>query len=323
MFTRTLALCVLASMCAAAQTLWMEPAPFTTLDWVWGPGGQEMAPRPPFRFQKENFGGTNPKVDVVDSAGRRWVVKFGSEAHTDTFQSRLVSALGYAAEPTYFVAAGSIQDVHDLKRAKHFIAKDGSFRDARFKLRDKKADADIRNPDWSWADNPFVASRQLGGLKILVMLTSNWDTKDARNGKDESNTGMIRPVAVEGSSVWYAVKDWGASFGRAGFLLKRDRWDWEGYRLETPNFVRLSPDGILLSRYKGRHRDDITAGVGLDDVRWILPYLLRISDGNLMIGISASGASQDVAREYTRLIRERINQLQRVAQSQDVIRAAK
>ena len=238
MIRLAVALFGLACACATAQTLWMEPPPFTASDWTWGPGGQEMAPRPPFRFQKEKFTGTNPKVDVVDAAGRRWVVKFGSEAHTDTFQARLVAAIGYAAEPTYFVAAGSIQDVHDLKRAKYFIAKDGSFRDARFKLRDQKSDTDVGNADWSWTDNPFVGSRELGGLKILVMLTSNWDTKDARNGKEESNTGMIRPVNG-GGSAWYAVTDWGASLGRSGFLLKRDRWDWEGYRLETPNFVRI------------------------------------------------------------------------------------
>ena len=319
---RLAALFGLAFGCATAQTLWMEPAPFTASDWTWGPGGQELAPVPPFRFQKEKLDGTNPKVDVVDGAGRRWVVKFGSEAHTDAFQSRLVAALGYATEPTYFVPAGSIQDVHDLKRAKHFIDKDGSFRDGRFKLRDQKANADASNPDWSWADNPFVGSHELSGLKILVMLTSNWDTKDARNGRDESNTGMIRPVRSQGSA-WYAVTDWGASFGRAGFPLKRDRWDWEGYRLETPNFVRLSSDGNLRWRYKGRHGEDITAGVTLDDVRWILPYLVRISDDSLIIGFSASGASERVAREYTRLIRERINQLQLAAQSQGVQRAAK
>jgi hypothetical protein len=39
--------------------------------------------------------------------------------------------------------------------------------------------------------------------------------------------------------------------------------------------------------------------------------------------LTASGASAPVAREYTRLIRERIVQLQGVAQSQNVQRAAK
>lgn len=121
----------------------------------------------------------------------------------------------------------------------------------------------------------------------------------------------------------YAVTDWGASFGRAGFLFKRDRWDWEGYRLETRNFVRLGSDGRLRWRYKGRHGDDITAGVGVEDVRWILRYLSRISDEDLKTGLVASGASEPVAREYVRLIRQRIVQLQNVAQSQNVQRAAK
>ena len=191
MFTQTLALYILATVCASAQVLWQEPAPFSTSAWVWGPGGREMAPQPPFRFVKEKFGGTNPKVEIKDDRGRHWTVKFGSEAHTDTFQSRLVSSLGYAAEPTYFVKAGSILDVNDLMRAKYFVAKNGSFREARFKLEDKKSEADSTNETWSWAVNPFVGSRQLGGLKIVTMLTSNWDTKDSRNG-DGSNTGISR-----------------------------------------------------------------------------------------------------------------------------------
>jgi hypothetical protein len=322
MLIRTVALYVLAGICATAQVLWKEPPPTTSI-WTWGPGGQEMAPRPPFRFVKEKFDGTNPKVEVQDDAGKHWVVKFGSEAHTDVFMSRMVSAVGYAAEPAYFVSAGTIQDVHDLKRAKYFIAKDGSFRGARFQLHLSGSNKDESNKAWSWAENPFVGSRELGGLKILVMLTSNWDTKDARNGEEESNTGMIRPVSDTSFQPWYAVTDWGASLGRAGFFLKRDRWDWEGYRLETANFVRLSTDGKLHWGYKGRHGDDIIGGVGLEDVRWILGYLSRISDGDLTTGLLASGASEPVAREYTRLIRQRIVQLQNVAQSQSAQRAAK
>ncbi len=154
------------------------------------------------------------------------------------------------------------------------------------------------------------------------MLTSNWDTKDSRNG-DGSNTGIIRGGAGINSAARYAVIDWGASFGRAGFIFKRNRWDWEGYRLETPNFVRLGSDGRLRWRYKGRHGDDITAGVGVEDVRWILQYLSRISDDDLKTGFAASGASEAVAREYARLIRQRIVQLQNVAQSQGVERASK
>ncbi len=322
MFTRTLTLYLLIGSCATAQVLWKEPPKFTTSDWNWGPGGQTIAPRPPFRFVKEKFGGTNPKIEVRDGADRRWVVKFGSEVHTDTFLARLVSALGYAAEPTYFVPAGTIQEVHGLKRAKYFIAKDGSFRSARFRLDASRSGSNKASEAWSWADNPFIGSHELGGLKVLVMLTSNWDTKDSRNG-DGTNTGTIHPSGDANSPDWYAVTDWGATLGRADSILKFDRWDWTGYRLETSRFVRITSDGKLQWRFKGKNGRDITAAVSAEDVRWLLQYLSRISDEDLATGLLASGASEPVAHEYVSLIRERIGQLERVAKADNVRRAAK
>lgn len=320
MITRTLALYALVSICAAAQVLWKEPRPAIASAWIWGPGGQEMAPRAPFEFVKEKLDGTNPKVEVQDAAGRLWTVKFGSEVHADTFAPRFLNALGYAAEPTFFVRSGSVNGVHGLKRASHFISKDGSFESARFKLREHRAKKAVNNQLWSWIDNPFVGTQALGGLKILIMLMSNWDTKDARDGKG-SNTEIIE--AAEGSSSWYAVTDWGASLGKSGGFLKRGRWDWNGYRAQTARFVRMAADGTLNWGFRGKHGRDITAGVSLEDVRWLVPHLSRITDEDLQAGLTASGASAPVAREYTRLIRERIVQLQGVAQSQNVQRAAK
>src|SRR5712692_9045240 len=285
----TWALAIHASLaiCANAQLLWKEPQPTTISDWIWGPGGREIAPHPPFQFLKEKFGGTNPKVEVRDAAGRRWVVKFGSEIRADTFAPRLLNALGYAAEPTFFVKEESIKDTHGLKRARRFISKDGSFRSARFKLHDPEAEAGSDNDAWSWAANPFMGSRPLGGLKILVMLASNWDTKDARDGEGESNTGIVRSASAAGSHAWYAVTDWGASFGKSGGYFGRNRWDWNGYRAQTSNFVRLTRDGNLDWGFKGKHGRDISASVGLEHIRWILPYLARISDDELEAGLAA------------------------------------
>jgi hypothetical protein len=48
--------------------------------------------------------GTNPKIKVRDAEGDRWTVKFGGENHSDVFASRVLNALGYTAEPSYFVA---------------------------------------------------------------------------------------------------------------------------------------------------------------------------------------------------------------------------
>jgi hypothetical protein len=297
--------------------LWTEPQPAGIYEWTWGPGGREAAPHPPFQFVKEKPNGTNPKVEVRDAEGKHWIVKFGSEVHADTFAPRLLDALGYAAEPTFFLPSGSINDTHDLKRAKKFISRDGSFTKARFKLHKKASDGDVDNAAWSWVDNPFVGTRELGGLKILIMLASNWDTKDARDGEGSSNNEIIR------SGAWFAVTDWGASFGKSGGFFKRARWDWNGYRSQTPNFVRLAPDGHLAWGFKGKHGPDLTTDVGLEDVRWIVPYLSRITDEDLEAGLTASGASGPVAREYTRSMRERISLLQRIANSSKVQTAVK
>jgi hypothetical protein len=231
----------------------------------------------------------------------------------------LLSAVGYAAVPTFYVERGSIEGVQGLKRAKRFVSRDGSFRGGRFKLHVKGSADDDGSETWSWNANPFVGSRELGGLKILVMLTSNWDTKDARDGKGSSNTGIIH----SGSNAQYAVTDWGATFGKYGTFFRRNRWDWGGYRIQTANFVKMSKAGALEWGFKGKHTQDITTGVGVADVVWLDRYLSQITDEDLAAGFAASGASQPVAREYSRLMRERILQLERVAQAKGGERAAK
>ena len=318
----SLGLWIFMSVCAPAQALWKVPQEVNMSAWSSGPGAEETAPHPPFQFVKEKVSGTNPKVEVRDAAGQIWTVKFGSEVHSDTFAARLLNALGYAAEPTFFVPSGSISDVHDLRRAKHFISRDGSFRSASFKLHERGGAPEVNNAAWSWVDNPFVGSRELGGLKVVVMLTSNWDTKDARDGEG-SNNAIIHPRSVPDSSGWFAVTDWGASFGKSGGFFKRDRWDWVGYRVQTSSFVRLASNGKVDWGFKGKHGPDITAGVGVDDIRWLLPYLSRITDEDLEAGLAASGASTPVAQEFTRLIRERIVQLRRIAETSGAGQAVK
>jgi hypothetical protein len=304
----TIVLCVWSSA-ASAQILWKEPPTLGVPDWVSGPGGPEAAPRPPFRFVKENPDGTNPKIDVADSAGRTWVVKFGSEVHSDTFTARFLYAVGYASTPTFFLPSGVIEDVHGLKRAKAFMAKDGSFRNARFKLHQKHKE------QWSWIDNPFQGSREFGGLKIMIMLVSNWDTKDARDGASSNTAVYEEPHSDRPSASWYAVTDWGASLGKSGGFFQRDRWDWRGYSAQSAHFATLQRDGSIQWGFRGKHGEDILSGVGVEDVRWLLPYLSQITDEQLAAGFAASGASPEASGQFTRAIRERLRQLQQIAKT--------
>jgi hypothetical protein len=300
--------------CGAADTvggLWRDPGAISVDDWTWGPGGRQRAPQPPFEFVEEDFGGTNPKVKVRDANGNHWVVKFGGEIHSGVFASRLLYALGYVTSPNYFVRSGVISGAHNLRRAKHFIGKDGAFAYARFKLHDKKELARVEDKDWSWNDNPFVGTHELNGLKILLMLTSNWDAKDARDGRG-SNTAVLSSSA-EGGQLYYAFEDWGATMGRWGGFFKRDKWNPEGYRAQTSKFVRATPNHELAWGYQGKHGRDITSGISIGDVQWLLQYLCRITDEELRAGLRASGATQAQIELYTRALCDRIGQLERVS----------
>ena len=303
------------SPCTATDgkaVLWQPPGTITIRDWIWGPGGQARAPQPPFEFIDEDLKGTNPKIRVRDAKGDRWTVKFGGENHGDVFASRLLYAMGYASAPTYFVAGGTIAGAHNLKRARPFLEKDGTFRYARFKLSDHRMRVHVDGPAWSWTDNPFLGTPELNGLKILLMLTSNWDAKDARDGAG-GNTGIYSRPGDHTSSLYYAFDDWGATMGKWGGFFQRDKWDPSGYQRQTKNFVRLKTGQAIEWGYRGKHGRDVTAGIRETDVRWLLTYLSRVTDEELRAGLRASGATGPAIEVYARAIRQRIGQLEQLA----------
>ena len=130
----------------------------------------------------EDLSGTDAKVKVKDANDRSWVVKLGHEARPDTFCTRLAWALGYYVEPNYIVADGVIEGVKNLQRARKEIEPDGRFQNGRFQLR-TSAPKYLRSVDWSWDENPFLGTPELGGLKVVMMLLSNWDNKDNRDAE--------------------------------------------------------------------------------------------------------------------------------------------
>lgn len=304
--------------CAAADAgsvLWQPPGSITTHDWIWGAGGQARAPRPPFEFVEEDHNGTNAKIRVRDAKGDQWTVKFGGENHSDVFVSRLLFALGYVTQPTYFVESGVVSGAHDLRRAKPFIRKDGSFTYARFKLRDHRMLAQVEGHAWSWVDNPFVGTRELNGLKIVLMLTSNWDAKDARDGEGSNTSVFSKGGSTD--ELYYAFTDWGATMGKWGGFFKRDKWNPDGYLDQTRHFVRAAADQKIEWGYRGKHVKDVTSGISAGDVRWLLTYLSRVGDEDLRAGLRASGAHERDINIYTKSLRDRITQLERLSASQE------
>jgi hypothetical protein len=294
-----------------APVLWQPPSGITISDWIWGPGGATHAPKPPFKFLEEDLKGTNPKIKLEDAKGDHWTVKFGGEDHSDVFASRLLFAIGYVAQPSYFVASGNVSGVHDLRRAKPFLDKNGAFVYARFKLHDSKKVGKAQEKTWTWTDNPFVGTHELNGLKILLMLMSNWDAKDARDGAG-SNTAVYSRPSPDGDRLYYAFDDWGATLGNWGGFFSRDKWNADGFSRQTPNFVRSLDGQTIRWGYRGKHQKDVTSGINIDDVRWLVTYLSQVTDEELRAGLRASGATASQTDIYVRSLRSRIGQLQRL-----------
>ncbi|MEI9973569.1 MAG: hypothetical protein WDO73_16930 [Ignavibacteriota bacterium] len=65
------------------------------------------------------------------------------------FGSRLLLAMGYLAQPTYFVGSGTVSGVHGLKRAKPFVHKDGSSPMPASNLHEGKKALRVEDKDWT------------------------------------------------------------------------------------------------------------------------------------------------------------------------------
>jgi hypothetical protein len=171
--------------------IWRNPGPAESLDLAAGPGGRHGSPAPPFLFVEELASGSFPCVAVRDAKDRLWRVKWGSEVHSESFAARLAWATGYFVEVNYFVPSGHIAGANKLQRAHQYIGDDGGFRDARFELDDPEVVKHFDEHSWGWNDNPFVGTPQLNGLKIMMMLLSNWDNKDVRDVALGSDTAIF------------------------------------------------------------------------------------------------------------------------------------
>jgi hypothetical protein len=295
---------------ADRKSLWRDPGVVEKLDLAFGPGGPDGAPQPPFRFVVEHATGTSPCLSVKDAHRRVWRVKWGDEVKSEVFASRLAWAVGYHVERCHYVAEGRIEGEFVLGRARGCIDEDLNFRDARFELDEAGVRKLFDEHGWSWDDNPFTGTHELAGLKIMTMLTSNWDNKDVRDVARGSNTAVFEHRLADGTlEARYLIIDWGASMGRWGDPFTRSKWDCQGFAAQTPNFLTRSDDGSLRWGYIGQRTDEMRARITPADVRWLSRYLSRITDAQLHAALRSSGATDEEIDCFTRALRARIEQL--------------
>jgi hypothetical protein len=303
-----------APLRSVRAVIWRDPGPAAQRDLAAGPGGRDGAPIPPFRFIEEHTSGSQPCISIRDGRDRVWRVKWGQEVHTEAFATRIAWAAGYFVETTYFVPAGQIENADGLQRARQCLDVDCRFRDARFELDERGVVKHFDEHSWAWNDNPFVGTRELNGLKIVMMLLSNWDNKDVRDVARGSNTAIFEYEAGEHREARYMIIDWGAALGSWGSnILSRGRWNCEAFAGQTDQFIVGTDGDKVLWGYKGQRTGDAVQNITKDDVRWLYRHIGDLTDEQIAAAIRAAGGTESDIAGFTSAIRQRIDRLKDVA----------
>ena len=294
--------------------LWRDPADLASRDLYYGPGGKAHEPRGPFRFEKENTGGSNPKFDVIDRDGVRWTVKLGEEARPETAATRLVWAAGYFATEDYFVPVLHVEQMQRLHRGNSKVARDGTVHDVRLK---RHSPDQKKIGSWSWENAPFAHSREWYGLQVLMAVINNWDLKD-----DNNSIFQVRGESVEQR---YLVSDLGSSFGSTGLTssskgglkaYERSRWigktSPDSIDFNVPSAPSL-PIFFNVPEFALR-RSLLWIGrkVPAADARWIGTLLGRLSPDQIRQAFRAAGYSPAEVEGYSQIVERRIAELQKL-----------
>ncbi|HWP42108.1 MAG TPA: hypothetical protein VNO14_02645, partial [Blastocatellia bacterium] len=190
--------------------IWRDPGRISSRNLYYGPGSANLAPVPPFRFMKEDKDGESPKFMVRDARGVEWKVKLGPEAQTETVATRLVWAVGYFAEEADYFKRVRVRGLPRLSRGREYVDSEGIVYGARFEPRRRNVE---RGETWEWGKNPFVGTRELDGLRVLMILLNNYDARTENN-----RILLVRRPGSNRVEARYVVTDLGATLGRADGL---------------------------------------------------------------------------------------------------------
>jgi hypothetical protein len=279
--------------------VWRDPGPIERLDLAAGPEGTANAPKAPFTFVKDQKGGTSPKIVITDARGKKWMVKFGQEAKPETFASRMAWAAGYPTRTSYYVGNGRIEGAGRAQGTSHFIGSDGSFQGARFQVFDNEHFREIANSKLD-LNNKREDQRELNGLKLLLLLLSNWDVK-------KQNTGIFE---IDGRQ-YAIVTDWGASLGDAASPdVATRKWNCPAFDKRSDTLIEGSGGGYVAfnyTQYAARHEHALSEGIRVADLDWFMSRMGKLTDAQIHAALLASGATQDEGDCFTRAIRRRMN----------------
>jgi hypothetical protein len=204
-----------------------------------------------------------------------------------------------------------------LSRSSDQVFQGGLVTNARFEARRATQE---RLGTWEWEENQFVGTRELDGLKVLMMLLNNWDARDDNNQVVRVNGAGANPA------VRYMVSDLGATLGKAGGLWEHSKNDVDHF--VASKFVKGVDEGIVKFHYRARPKglgmiaivyppylgrvNDVhqsMRGVKVEHARWIGGLLTQITDDQLRAAFDHAGYDEAAKTAYIAALRDRFRQL--------------
>lgn len=299
-----------AGAASPGAVIWAGPGSIARRDLFYGPGGRERQPQGKFRFLEEDKDGGSPKFEVEDGRGVKWKVKVGEEARPETAATRLLWGAGYFTDEVYYLPEMRVEGLRGLSRGAEFVAPGGRVRGARL---ERKNPGEKKVGEWSWFKNPFVGTKELNGLRVIMALINNWDLKETNNSVYELPGGERR----------YLVSDLGATFGKTGDNFGRSKGDLVDYLgskfieeldAREVDFVLHSRPFFLLAvnapYYRERAKmEAVVEDIPLAHARWIGQVLGQLTPRQLNDAFRAAGYTPAEVRGYTGALRQRIARL--------------
>lgn len=271
--------------------LWQDPGDIASHDLFAGPGGEAMKPDlSRVTFIKEETGGYSKKYRVRDAQGRVWVAKMSKEAQPETAATRILWAIGYQTEITYLVPSVNIEGK-------------GTFENVKFEARPEN----IKRLDlWKWDDNPFVGTKELQGLKVLMVLIENWDIKD-----DNNKILLARNEQTRRNELLYIISDLGATFGKTGGVISRSRNEPEDY--VKAKFINEVKGNYVDFRFSGK-RQGLFDRITIAHARWTGSLLAQLTDQQIQDAFRAANYTPEQVRMLSDALKARITELETLPQ---------
>lgn len=265
---------------------WRAPEDIEQRNLLLGAGGDEMKPDVSrLTFIEQKTGGFSTKYRVKDAKGNEWIAKVGKEAQTDTAANRLLWALGYETEIAYLIPKAKIEGK-------------GEFENVRLEARPANIK---RSGNWMWENNPFMNTPEFKGLKILMVMINNWDMKD-----DNNEILAMRGDTTGEGELRYIISDLGASFGKTGGFLSRNRNNPDSY--QKSDFIKKVNGDVIDFNYGGKNQK-LFENLTVADAAWLSTWLKRLSDEQIKDAFRAANYTAEEVDTLAAAFRARANAL--------------